>query len=342
MAVTEDNAEVREDSEQARGNLSLGSTGRETARDLPSLAPTVTAALCELGLKDQVLQRVEKYLNVARTFRDRVPIRRPGSEIPKVLLEIGNEILIARAIAATTENLGREKDLIESLKLTLSEEIERRRVLVSLISIISSELDRRKVRKRGERRRVSQLVRYLRQLKDQLNTTQQKIKRVEESKRLMHVRRKGASYVAHRQVPSEKDTVVVPVTTLKKWAEDLGTGSTPETAQKLSESAWQELFRKVKPWKATGPDGIQGFWWKHLSTARKCFAPVVSREGPSERQVPLLRDGQTFFHATGAARAVAKLIRARSSKAHTMAWKGKAVVGCIIHGKRLGDELYGQ
>ncbi|VDK59609.1 unnamed protein product, partial [Cylicostephanus goldi] len=298
--------ERREDSE-AEGNPSLGTSevnvvGFVQAREgYPDLEPiTVTAPLSEPSLKDQVLQRVELYLNVASTFRDRVSIRRPGSEIPKDLLEIGNDILrermpepvsqgqryitklndlvyaVARAIAATTDRLGQERS--GSLKMTLSEEIERRRVIVSSISIISSELDRRKVRKRSERKRVSrkylklsetlgdradsslELVRYLRQLKDQLNTTQQTIKRLEETKRLQFVRRKGASYVVNRRVSSEKDTVVVPVTSvseywkpivgtrrpfragfqLKKWAEDLETGLTPETGQELSEEAWRE------------------------------------------------------------------------------------------------------
>jgi hypothetical protein len=34
----------------------------------------------------------------------------------------------------------------------------------------------------------------------------------------------------------------------------------------LTTEMWQEVIRKLKPWKASGPDGIQGFWWKSFPT----------------------------------------------------------------------------
>ncbi|KAK6056551.1 hypothetical protein COOONC_05941 [Cooperia oncophora] len=37
----------------------------------------------------------------------------------------------------------------------------------------------------------------------------------------------------------------------------------------LSEETWTSIFAKMKPWKATGPDGIQGFWWKKIPEAKK-------------------------------------------------------------------------
>ncbi|VDM73979.1 unnamed protein product, partial [Strongylus vulgaris] len=298
--------------------------GRETLEVLSEAPATVT--LSTENLREQMLERFERYLKVAKTFRDRVPIRRPGCEIPKVLLEIGNDILlsrmpeqvsqgqrylsrlrdvvyaVARAIASTTDGLGQDRNDGVALKQTLSEEVEFRGTLLSFISTIENEVNRRKVRKRGERKRPSrkylelaevqglrsgvELYRYLRKLKDQLNTTQNKIKSLEATKRRLSVRRRGASYVARERL--DRDTTKVPVTSvrefwkpivgtgkpfsvsgeLQSWADDLGSSETPERAQELTEVEWSEIFRKVKPWKATGPDGIQGFWWKHLPAAR--------------------------------------------------------------------------
>ncbi|KAK5972207.1 hypothetical protein GCK32_016857 [Trichostrongylus colubriformis] len=37
----------------------------------------------------------------------------------------------------------------------------------------------------------------------------------------------------------------------------------------LPKNDWKTLFYRIKPWKATGPDGVQGFWWKHLPVANE-------------------------------------------------------------------------
>ncbi|CAF1532814.1 unnamed protein product [Adineta ricciae] len=37
--------------------------------------------------------------------------------------------------------------------------------------------------------------------------------------------------------------------------------------KRLSRELWDAVVRKAKPWKAHGPDGLQGFWWKAFKSA---------------------------------------------------------------------------
>ena len=39
----------------------------------------------------------------------------------------------------------------------------------------------------------------------------------------------------------------------------------------VSENEWDLVVKRTKPWKAPGPDGIQGFWWKIWRVARECL-----------------------------------------------------------------------
>ncbi|KHJ80270.1 reverse transcriptase [Oesophagostomum dentatum] len=290
-----------------------------------------------------LLRRIENYLRVAKLNRHRVPIRRPRSEIPSDLLETGNNILsgmirgikepiskgkrylselsdavyaVARAIASTADSLSKSEDS-DNPKLTLAEAIELRGSLVSSISIVTNELARRRAKRPGTRatkkyrelaevdclRGASDIHRHLRQLKDRLNTTQQRIKVLEESKRRMLARRLGASHVVRDH--HDRTTVDMPITSIREywepivgrgksfrvgrelqsWADDLASSATPERSQVFTEENWRDLFRKVKPWKATGPDGIQGFWWKHLSSARRALIAWCERAMAKPRQM---------------------------------------------------------
>ncbi|EPB65834.1 hypothetical protein ANCCEY_15093, partial [Ancylostoma ceylanicum] len=209
---------------------------------------------------------------------------------------------VARAIASVADEMV-DPDTVDR-KCTLTEARELRSTLVSFISTLSAEVKRRQDLKRGlaGRKRpcrkyielaevygnlesTASLRRFLRQLKDRLSTTQAQIRNLEESKRRQHVRRRGFSVVVRERADRLEE---VPVTSvreywkpivgerrpfevsreLKQWSDDLGASNTPEKAQELSDEDWQSVFSKVKPWKATGPDGIQGFWWKHLTAAR--------------------------------------------------------------------------
>ncbi|KAK6743469.1 hypothetical protein RB195_010621 [Necator americanus] len=207
-----------------------------------------------LESKELLLQKFEKFYSIAIADHDRVPVRRPKGEIPKELLEIGNGILatkvpetfsngkqylarlnaavyaIARAIAATADEMTRDGDAVDRNR-TLMEAIESRRILIANISTLTNELHRRKAWKRKE-----------------------------------------------RTWPPSRKTDSPPIVGLGKpfqispelndWAKDQGISETPKRSEELNEEEWRSLYSKVKPWKATGPDGIQGFWWKHLEVAR--------------------------------------------------------------------------
>ncbi|KIH46084.1 reverse transcriptase [Ancylostoma duodenale] len=210
---------------------------------------------------------------------------------------------VARAIASVADEMAPDPDAA-GRKCTLREALELRSTLLSFISTLSAEVSRRQELKRGlaGRKRpcrkyielaevydnlgsTTSLRRFLRLLKDRLSTTQEQIRNLEESKRRQNVRRRGFSVTVRERADRSEQ---VPVTSvreywrpivgeskpfvvsreLKQWSDHLGTSNTPERAQELSDEEWRSLFSKVKPWKATGPDGIQGFWWKHLTAAR--------------------------------------------------------------------------
>ncbi|KAK6017286.1 hypothetical protein OSTOST_17195, partial [Ostertagia ostertagi] len=204
---------------------------------------------------------------------------------------------IARAIAATADELRLER-ITDDPKRRLKELEDQRRGKISAISVLTNEVLRRKAmrqRKEGAMRRPSkkflqlaavykikrrgELGRVLRQLKDQLNVTQLEIRKLEEDRRRKLLRRKGASYVVHERSEAVREywkPIVGEVhpfevsPELEEWSEKLGSRheNAPLRSSELTEEAWRTLFSKVKPWKATGPDGIQGFWWKHLPEAR--------------------------------------------------------------------------
>ncbi|CAF1657578.1 unnamed protein product [Adineta ricciae] len=43
----------------------------------------------------------------------------------------------------------------------------------------------------------------------------------------------------------------------------------------LTTEMWQEVIKNLKPWKASGPDGIQGFWWKSFPSANTYLHKLV-------------------------------------------------------------------
>ncbi|PIO58163.1 reverse transcriptase, partial [Teladorsagia circumcincta] len=211
---------------------------------------------------------------------------------------------IAKAIAATADELRRER-IPDDPKRRLRELYEKRRSLLSIVSTLSGEICRRKAlrqRKEGAMprpsksylrvaaefkiRRRGELGRVVRMSKDQLNVTQLEIRKLEEARRRMLVRRKGVPFVVHeRECPSDTPVASVreywhPIVgqsrpfevspELEEWSRTLGSPmcDTPLRSGELTEDAWKSLFAKVRPWKATGPDGIQAFWWKHLPEAR--------------------------------------------------------------------------
>jgi Reverse transcriptase (RNA-dependent DNA polymerase) len=55
---------------------------------------------------------------------------------------------------------------------------------------------------------------------------------------------------------------------LADWKQSLsGVPRDGDLRDNLTMEMWQEVMKKLKSWKASGPDGIQGFWWKSFPTA---------------------------------------------------------------------------
>ncbi|VDL69625.1 unnamed protein product [Nippostrongylus brasiliensis] len=166
-----------------------------------------------------------------------------------------------------------------------------------MVSALTNELARRQRKARAPPSKayldaaklygVSQTIQVqslLRKLKDELHIAQLEIQRIKETLRRYKERRRG--YPAVAKEPRDS-TVQVPVEEVRDyWREIVGRhepftpspelvewsrreGRPPEqTNNSLSEESWKDIFAKVKPSKATGPDGIQGFWWKHLPEAK--------------------------------------------------------------------------
>ncbi|KIH47727.1 hypothetical protein ANCDUO_22208 [Ancylostoma duodenale] len=175
-------------------------------------------------------------------------------------------------------------------KCTLKEALELRSTLLSSVTTLSAEVNRRQALKRGLGGGKRPCRKYIElaevygstlppvrcTYEDRLCTTQAQIRNLEGSKR-QSVRRRGFPVVVRERADRPDE---VPVTSvrkywqpivgearpfgvsrqLKQWSNNLGTSDNPEKAQELSNEEWRCLFSKVKPWKGTGPDGIQGFW----------------------------------------------------------------------------------
>jgi Reverse transcriptase (RNA-dependent DNA polymerase) len=70
----------------------------------------------------------------------------------------------------------------------------------------------------------------------------------------------------------------------------------------LDSSLWQRVVRKLKPWKASGPDGLQGFWWKRFGTANKALYNLIHLHLTSGAHLPQrwISDGRiVLLHKSG-------------------------------------------
>ena len=68
------------------------------------------------------------------------------------------------------------------------------------------------------------------------------------------------------------------------------------TEARLEPLEWQGLVRKMRPWKAPGPDTIVAFWWKAFSEANRALHELVLEVLNDDRRVPswMVR-GRTFL-----------------------------------------------
>lgn len=74
---------------------------------------------------------------------------------------------------------------------------------------------------------------------------------------------------------------------LTDWAEQVKSLAPPEVDEwiQLEEGCWQQLIRKLKPWKAPGPDCVQAYFWKNLSNLREA-GRLVTEQLLNGREVP--------------------------------------------------------
>ncbi len=75
---------------------------------------------------------------------------------------------------------------------------------------------------------------------------------------------------------------------LAAWREDTRERSKREAGCQTPdrERAWNRALAKMKGWKAPGPDGIAGFWWKAFPMAKEALKDLVWAILDQESEVP--------------------------------------------------------
>lgn len=76
-----------------------------------------------------------------------------------------------------------------------------------------------------------------------------------------------------RKVESKPDDVEI----LRRWKDEQRRNyqERERVGSPELEEAFSEAVRKMRPWKAVGPDGIHAFWWKSLPTAKKLLGQLT-------------------------------------------------------------------
>ncbi|KAK6044319.1 hypothetical protein COOONC_18176, partial [Cooperia oncophora] len=209
-----------------------------------------------------------------------------------------NAAVYAVAKAITTILLDGEAEKAGKTHQKLREAKALRDTLVSVVSTLSHELRRRsgnapgppseqyRVISRIQRVNTTVDIQRLRiRFKDQLKVVNSEIKTIEQALRRQRERQRGYPAVAREPREGEADVPVAevrehwksiigesqpfhPSDDLQAWSRSVQRGEN-RAAVDLSEETWAKIFAKIKPWKATGPDGIQGFWWKKIPEARE-------------------------------------------------------------------------
>ncbi|KAK6056554.1 reverse transcriptase [Cooperia oncophora] len=209
-----------------------------------------------------------------------------------------NAAVYAIAKAITTILLDGEAEKAGKTHQKLREAKALRDTLVSVVSTLSHELRRRsgnapgppseqyRVISRIQRVNTTVDIQRLRiRFKDQLKVVNSEIKTIEQALRRQRERQRGYPAVAREPREGEADVPVAevrehwksiigesqpfhPSDDLQAWSRSVQRGEN-RAAVDLSEETWAKIFAKIKPWKATGPDGIQGFWWKKIPEARE-------------------------------------------------------------------------
>ena len=204
------------------------------------------------------------------------------------------------AIAKTITTLVNDHEMEKAGKnQQRKREAEKQRdTLISFVSALANELTRRQIADRNPPSekyksvarlygvsKTIELQRLLQKLKDELQLVKQEIGKIDDALRRCKERRLGYPSVAREPRDLNVETPVeeireywrgivgepeefTPSPELVDWARREGRAP-DRTYSNTSDETWKDIFSRVKPWKATGPDGIQGFWWKHLPEAKQ-------------------------------------------------------------------------
>ncbi|KAL6730478.1 hypothetical protein Aduo_001451 [Ancylostoma duodenale] len=220
-------------------------------------AGVTTPRTFELG--ERVFARFEKFHGIACASRNRVPISRPRREAPVELLEIGNGIIagfmperllngkqylsrlnatvyaVARAIASVADEMDADPDVVGK-KCTLKEALELRSTLLSFVTTLSAEVNRRQALKRGLgggkrpcRKYIELAEVYGSTLPRVRCTYEAQIRNLEGSKR-QSVRRRGFPVVVRERADRPDE---VPVTSVRKYWQPIVGEARPFGSRKM-------------------------------------------------------------------------------------------------------------
>ncbi len=71
-----------------------------------------------------------------------------------------------------------------------------------------------------------------------------------------------------------------------KWYETLGRRPSPKGDLTITKSEWNKALKKIKPWKAAGPDQIRPIWFKSLPGMAEDMWQMCEKFLNSQMQVP--------------------------------------------------------
>ncbi|KAK6045353.1 hypothetical protein COOONC_17142, partial [Cooperia oncophora] len=215
-----------------------------------------------------------------------------------------NAAVYAVAKAVTTKLIEENSERLAPMKERFQEAAQLRNTLISFISTLAIELRRRRTTVDGRSgsgrpsrkyleisrlyrvSKTADVQRLLIRFRDELNIVKKDIKLMEEAKNRFQVRRRGPPFVAREPRETGSNVPVDQVreywkpivgevqpfretVELRIWSQAHRQSNPNHVDLALTDEDWKVLFSRIKPWKATGPDGIQGFWWKYLPEAKE-------------------------------------------------------------------------
>ena len=73
---------------------------------------------------------------------------------------------------------------------------------------------------------------------------------------------------------------------IRAWKGDLDAIECNTERQEVNDIMWKRVIRRIKSWKAPGPDGIYGFWWKVFRSAREALRGLIEGAINLEEEIP--------------------------------------------------------